>query len=99
VDEIAAYAQTGRCRHGHLNAYLGGRVIERCTACDNCVAISPLPETSLTDEREQLSTILRCVSAAPWSWGRRSLTHILRGDNLSPHNAHGHAGFGRLSFR
>ena len=42
VDEIAAYAQTHRCRHGHINAYLGGRAIERCTACDNCVD-SPNP--------------------------------------------------------
>jgi ATP-dependent DNA helicase RecQ len=80
VDEIAAYAQTRRCRHGHLNAYLGGRTIERCDACDNCVGMPRLPGQDLPGEREQLLTILRCVSAAPWSWGRRSLTRILRGN-------------------
>jgi ATP-dependent DNA helicase RecQ len=41
VDEIMAYAQTRRCRHGHINAYLGGRMIEQCGACDNCVDIRP----------------------------------------------------------
>jgi ATP-dependent DNA helicase RecQ len=80
VDEIAAYAQTRRCRHGHLNAYLGGRTIERCNACDNCIGIPRLSDQDLPGEREQLLTVLRCVSTAPWSWGRRSLTRILRGN-------------------
>lgn len=99
VDEIAAYAQTGRCRHGYINAYLGGRTIERCAACDNCVAVQPPPDVGLPDEREQLLTVLRCVSAAPWSWGRRSLTHILRGDGQAPAKARDHVGFGALAFR
>jgi len=80
VDEVVAYVRTRRCRHGHLNAYLGGRVIERCTACDNCVAIPPPPEANLPDERAQFLTILRCVADAPHSWGRHSLVRILRGD-------------------
>jgi ATP-dependent DNA helicase RecQ len=80
VDEIAAYAQTRRCRHGHINAYLGGRTIEQCNACDNCAGIPRLSVQNLPSEREQLLTILRCVSTAPWSWGRRSLTRILRGN-------------------
>jgi ATP-dependent DNA helicase RecQ len=99
VDEIAAYARTVRCRHGHLNAYLGGRTIERCTACDNCVEIQPPPDTDLSDEREQFLTILRCVSAAPWSWGRLSLARILRGDLQAPDKARDHVGFGALAFR
>jgi superfamily II DNA helicase RecQ len=106
VDEIAAYAQTGRCRHGYINTYLGGRAIERCTSCDNCVEISPPPDAGLPDKREQLSIILRCVSAAPWSWGRRSLVRILRGDaGVHPgaqplhEKAHDHVGFGELAFR
>jgi ATP-dependent DNA helicase RecQ len=99
VDEIAAYAQTVRCRHGHLNAYLGGRTIERCSACDNCVEIQPPPDASLPDEREQLLTILRSVSAAPWSWGRLSLVRILRGDPRAPDKARHHEGFGALAFR
>jgi ATP-dependent DNA helicase RecQ len=99
VDEIAAYARTRRCRHGHLNAYLGGRAIERCAACDNCVAFSPLPDAGLPDEGEQLQVILACVSAAPWSWGRVSLSRILRGDDQAPDKARDYEGFGALAFR
>ncbi len=99
VDEIAAYVRTTRCRHGHLNAYLGGRTIERCAACDNCVEIAPPPDTGLPDEREQLQAILGCVSAAPWSWGWVSLARILRGDERAPAKARAHTGFGALAFR
>jgi superfamily II DNA helicase RecQ len=106
VDEITAYAQTRRCRHGHLNAYLGGRTIERCDACDNCLEISPPPDVGLPDEGEQLLTVLRCVSAAPWSWGRASLVRILRGDDKARYGkrslhekARDQAGFGALAFR
>jgi hypothetical protein len=42
VDEIAAYARTSRCRHGHINSYLGGRTIERCDACDNGASLPRL---------------------------------------------------------
>lgn len=80
VDEIAAYAETSGCRHGHLNAYLGGHAIGRCDACDNCVEIPAPPDPGLPDERTQLLTILRCVANAPWSWGRHTLVRILRGD-------------------
>ncbi|MBU0704526.1 MAG: RecQ family ATP-dependent DNA helicase, partial [Chloroflexi bacterium] len=108
VDEIAAYAQTDRCRHGHLNAYLGGRVIERCTACDNCVAIRPPSDADLPDEREQLLTILHCVADAEWSWGRVSLARILRGDDQARpgrgrqslhQKTRQNVGFGALGFR
>ncbi|TET97250.1 MAG: ATP-dependent DNA helicase RecQ, partial [Dehalococcoidia bacterium] len=106
VDEIAAYAQTGRCRHGYINAYLGGRTIERCTACDNCIEIPLLPDAGLPGEREQFLTILRCVSDAPWSWGRASLVRILRGDDRARpgrqplhEKARENAGFGALAFR
>lgn len=106
VDEIAAYAQTDRCRHGHLNAYLGGRVIEHCDACDNCVAIQPPSDTNLPNEREQLLTILRCVADAEWNWGRVSLARILRGDDQARPGkrplhakARDQSGFGALAFR
>ncbi len=107
VDEIAAYAQTRRCRHGYINAYLGGRTIERCAACDNCVAIQAPPAAlPLPDEREQLLIILRCVAEAPWSWGRRSLTRILRGNEWGHtggrtlhHRARQSVAFGALAFR
>jgi len=106
VDEITAYARTVRCRHGHINAYLGGRIIEQCSACDNCVETETPPDTDLSNEREQLLTILRCVSAAPWSWGRVSLVRILRGDEKAHRHAQplhekarDHVGFGALAFR
>ncbi|MEA3377990.1 MAG: RecQ family ATP-dependent DNA helicase [Chloroflexota bacterium] len=106
VDEIAAYARSGRCRHGHLNAYLGGRVIERCDACDNCVDIPPAPDPGLPDEETQLLTILRCVANAPWGWGRRTLVRILRGERRARHGGHSlhakaldQAEFAALAFR
>jgi superfamily II DNA helicase RecQ len=99
VDEITAYVRTVRCRHGHLNGYLGGRIIKRCAACDNCVEIAPPPDAGLPDEREQLQTILHCVASAPWSWGRVSLMRILRGEERAPAKARDHAGFGALAFR
>jgi ATP-dependent DNA helicase RecQ len=106
VDEIAAYAQTWHCRHGHINAYLGGRTIERCTACDNCVEAPSLADPGLPDEREQYLIVLRCMSAAPWSWGRATLTRILRGEAQGsprtrplPEKARNCAGFGALAFR
>ncbi len=106
VDEIAAYAKTRGCRHGHLNAYLGGRTIQRCEACDNCVSVSPPPDPGLPEEGEQLLTILSCVANAPWSWGRRTLVRILRGDlRPRPHarplreEATRQSEFGALSFR
>jgi len=106
VDEIAAFARTGKCRHGHINAYLGGRPIDRCMACDNCIEIPPPPDAGLPAEREQLHTILRCVAEAPWSWGRVTLTRILHGSD-GPYErrpplrveARSSACFGALSFR
>ncbi len=99
ADEITTYARTKRCRHGYLNAYLGGRLIERCTACDNCVNVAIARADDLPELREQLLSILRCVAAAPWSWGRGSLVHILRADGRAPERARTHEGFGVLAFR
>ncbi len=98
VDEISAYAQTGRCRHGYLNAYLGGRTIERCAACDNCVGDAPVVEAALPDEREQALTVLRALAESR-GWGKATLTRLLRGDAKTPDNARGRAGFGALAFR
>jgi len=106
VDEITAYARTQRCRHGHLNAYLGGRTITHCDACDNCVSISSPSSAALPNEREQLLIALQCVAAAPWSWGRHSLVRILRGDErVGPgtrplhRRSRDQAHFGALAFR
>ncbi len=106
VDEITAYARAVRCRHGYINAYLGGRTIERCAACDNCVEIQPPPDADLPDEREQYLTILRCAADAKWGWGRFTLARILRGDDEARHGkrplhekARQQVEFGALAFR
>jgi superfamily II DNA helicase RecQ len=106
VDEIAGYARTRRCRHGHINSYLGGRTIERCSACDNCTDVPAPPDPRLPSEEEQLLTILRCVAAGPWSWGRQTLVRILRGDDSVwrgrgplPESARDNPCYGALSFR
>ncbi len=97
VSEIVAYANTRRCRHGHISAYLGGRRIARCTSCDNC---RPQPQQAvdrdLPDESAQLQAILQ---AAAHGWGRHTLAKILRGDPDTPPSARNAAGFGALAFR
>ena len=99
IDEITAYARTSRCRHGYLNAYLGGRAIERCPACDNCVDVQDASVNDLPGEREQHHAILACLAATQWGWGRRNLTHILRGDAKAPARMHTHPSFGVLAYR
>jgi len=99
VDEITAYARTIRCRHGYLNAYLGGRAIEKCPACDNCIETPRATMDDLPDTREQLLAILQCLAATQWGWGRRNLSRILRGDDQAPARARRHETFGALAFR
>ncbi|MBN1246562.1 MAG: RecQ family ATP-dependent DNA helicase [Anaerolineae bacterium] len=99
IAEIVGYARTRRCRHGHLNAYLGGRRIDHCNACDNCVAIAPDEQTDTPEEHEQLAAILNCAARAPWSWGRYNLVLILQGNPKAPAKAQGYPGYGSLSFR
>ncbi len=41
--EIMDYAVTNNCRHGHISAYFGGRPIERCDSCDNCLGLATQP--------------------------------------------------------
>jgi ATP-dependent DNA helicase RecQ len=104
VDEIAAYARTRRCRHGHISAYLSGRGREGCESCDNCQPdASPagrsIAALDLPEEREQLQTILRCVATAPWSWGEYSLKSILRGGSRAPRKGRQSPQWGGLAFR
>jgi ATP-dependent DNA helicase RecQ len=97
IAEIVGYGKTGRCRHGHISAYLGGRTIDRCESCDNCRPRVELRRgAALPDERTQLRSVLH--AAAP-GWGRRNLCHILRGSNLAPPGARDKPGFGALAFR
>jgi ATP-dependent DNA helicase RecQ len=41
IAQMMAYAETGNCRHGTISAYFGGRPIEGCQACDNCLGVAP----------------------------------------------------------
>ena len=99
ISEITSYARTLRCRHGHLNAYLGGRVIETCEACDNCITVVPAEDADMPPDHEQMAAILETVAGAPWSWGRYSLTRILLADPKAPDKAQAYPGFGALSYR
>jgi ATP-dependent DNA helicase RecQ len=99
IDEITTYARTRRCRHGYINAYLGGRAIERCEACDNCVDVSVARVDDLPDERTQLLAILRCMAEAPWSWGRRNLIYILCAESKAPERGREQSSYGALAFR
>jgi ATP-dependent DNA helicase RecQ len=104
VDEIAAYAATNRCRHGHISAYLGGRPMENCDACDNCrpdssPAGSSLTPTSMPSESEQLATILRCAGNARWGWGRANLANILGGTSRASERGQGSPEWRALAFR
>ncbi|MCD6285965.1 MAG: RecQ family ATP-dependent DNA helicase [Anaerolineae bacterium] len=99
IAEITSYVRTRRCRHGHLNAYLGGRRIASCKACDNCIAVPQDTATALPPQEEQLIAILDCAARAPWSWGKVSLSRILRGDRDAPAKGRDYPGFGVLSYR
>jgi ATP-dependent DNA helicase RecQ len=105
IDEIMAYAHTDHCRHGHLSAYLGGRRVQSCTSCDNCVVLKQAADSvarsgaALPEEREQFRLILGYLAAAPHGWGLFTLTRILRGDKDAPDKARQQTGFGCLSFR
>jgi ATP-dependent DNA helicase RecQ len=100
VDEIATYAATLRCRHGHISSYLSGQPMMACQACDNCRPGSKSVTTvALPSEGEQLQTILRCVDTAPWSWGSFSLRKILRGDPNAPEKGRKSSEWGALAFR
>jgi ATP-dependent DNA helicase RecQ len=105
IDEIMAYAHTDHCRHGHLSAYLGGRRVQSCSSCDNCVVLeepsggSSRASSALPDEREQFRLILAYLAAASHGWGQITLTRILRGEKDAPDRARHQPGFGSLSFR
>ena len=99
IAEITSYVKTRRCRHGHLNAYLGGRRITSCKACDNCVAVPQDAAAELPSQEAQLRAILETAAKTPWSWGKVSLGRILRGARDAPAKARDYPGFGVLSYR
>jgi ATP-dependent DNA helicase RecQ len=97
VAEIVSYARTRRCRHGHISAYFGGRDIQKCSSCDNCLGSVAEPgQSGLPDEASQLQTILQTVARG---WGPHNLILILRGQADAPPSARGGMTFGALAFR
>lgn len=97
VAEIVAYANTRRCRHGHISAYLGGRAVAQCVSCDNCQPQTvELVSSSLPDESMQWQAILEAIGHG---WGRRNLVAILRGEDGAPATARNSRWFGALAFR
>ncbi|MBS1251769.1 MAG: ATP-dependent DNA helicase RecQ [Anaerolineales bacterium] len=100
IDEIAAYAKTRRCRHGHISAYFGGRQIEDCGTCNNCLGVrtAGIP-TRETDERREFEAVLRCVAGFDWPYGRRNLSLILKGSPRAPDGAEKFAQHGALIHR
>ncbi|MGC9468531.1 MAG: RecQ family ATP-dependent DNA helicase [Anaerolineae bacterium] len=99
IDEIAAYARTSHCRHGHISTYLGGRPITHCAACDNCMVLAETPQADLPSEQEQLLGVLGCLAEAGHGWGQWSLIWILRGSSRAPEKGQRLKSFGALSFR
>ena len=99
IDEISSYAQTGHCRHGHLSTYLGGRAIDQCGACDNCMVLGETPQADLPTEREQLLMILGCLEQAGHGWGKWSLVRILRASDRAPEKGRALDAYGALRFR
>ena len=103
IDEVVAYAKAGRCRHGHISAYLSGQERLCRSSCDHCAPDRALSaragEGGLPGEEEQMRAILRCALEAPWSWGRGSLASILRGEPDAPERGRESSAYGALSFR
>jgi len=108
IAEMMAYAQTGRCRHGHISAYFGGQPIDRCQACDNCLGTAPArrqPSRAVRPGRQAASdagtvrTILQGVAQLPYPMGRTGLARALKGSSTSPLQADRFPLFGALADR
>jgi ATP-dependent DNA helicase RecQ len=105
VAEMMAYATTSKCRHGHISTYFGGRHIERCQACDNCLGEAttplrparrrvPVPSPEVTEDLSAI--ILHAVTRLPYPLGRRGLSRALQGAPTSPVSAKRFSMFGML---
>jgi ATP-dependent DNA helicase RecQ len=108
--EMMAYASTTGCRHGHISAYFGGRPVERCESCDNCLGLTPIrppslhqapkrPKRSGTGELTPAATwvILQGVAELPYPLGRTGLARALQGASTSPIQKARFPMFGTLS--
>lgn len=95
VAEVAAYAATQRCRHGHLANYLGGLPRGECAACDRCGAVK-LPEGDGARHSEVEQEQLVLAALAGRTCGYMRLVRILRGEG---DRADASPAFGALNYR
>ena len=100
IAEIMSYAGTRLCRHGYISAYFGGRTIQHCQSCDNCLdgsadstraapSTARAPQSVRPAVRPRMAadlklTILEGVASLPYPLGRTGLTNALRGIKSSP---------------
>jgi ATP-dependent DNA helicase RecQ len=106
LSELMAYARTRSCRHGHISAYFGGRPIERCKSCDNCLGVAttiPSPavrRAARPQPVEQVAAarlILESMTQLPYPLGRTGLSRALQGAATSPVQADRFPHFGALA--
>ncbi|MEZ4657898.1 MAG: RecQ family ATP-dependent DNA helicase [Caldilineaceae bacterium] len=98
VTELVDYARTRRCRHGHLANYLGGTPRANCGACDSCAdGAQATFDAAIPAETAQMQLILQALDEQ--SWGRRSLTRLLRGDPEVNERGQSSSAYATLGFR
>jgi superfamily II DNA helicase RecQ len=100
IAEIAAYAKTRHCRHGHISAYFGGRDVDDCGACDNCLGErTARVHRPAADRHAGQLAVLRCVDELKWAYGRFNLTRILKGAHEAPVHRDANSQHGALMHR
>jgi ATP-dependent DNA helicase RecQ len=106
IGEIMGYAAIRLCRHGYISAYFGGRPIERCNSCDNCLGTAsrasempavPRPAPAVAVDPQW--AVLRGVERLPYPLGARNLARALVGANSSRIQADRFPLFGVLAGR
>jgi ATP-dependent DNA helicase RecQ len=107
ISEIMAYATTKSCRHGYISRYFGGRPIEQCRSCDNCLEMGtvassrtrrpPVARPAPAVPDAVTAAILQGVVELPFALGRRGLARALQGASTSPVSPERFPSFGALS--
>jgi ATP-dependent DNA helicase RecQ len=113
IVEMMAYATTRLCRHGYISAYFGGRPIETCEACDNCLEhrtgrpatprdqparpATPPPAPQPLTDQETTTLVLLAVAKLPFPLGRTGLAQALVGADNSPVSGERFPLFGTLA--
>jgi ATP-dependent DNA helicase RecQ len=106
ITDMMAYAVTRGCRHGYISTYFGGRTIERCQSCDNCLGLSAqqlpprrqlraLPKPQPVGD--PVPVILEAITQLPFALGRTGLARALQGASTSPVQVDRFPAFGALA--